>query len=217
VRAAFYIENTYNHTPFVRFEEDRYPYTVTAYYAPTCEWSFTFGYANFSNWIDQDIQLGGSDRIATGYHNNEWEPSPAFTAPWRYKGRSDVVNVAAAYAYSHALVLTGGFEYVHGLNIFAEPPFPGIGVPGATDLSIATAEFANTPLYPQPDGPPPYTDLPGYSAVRSNIYRVSTGLDYLFRPGLSAYGRYNYYLYDGNQAYLNGESHMFLAGLAGTY
>ena len=84
--ASFWIQNSYSHADYVSFDEDNYPLVISSWYAPDDKWSFTGGYATFSNWIRQDITLGAGD---------------PFTSPWNYTGRADVFNLGANYAYSH--------------------------------------------------------------------------------------------------------------------
>ena len=73
-----------------------------------------------------------------------------------------------------------------------------------------------------PAAPPtattPYTDLPGYSAVINDLYRLSAGFDYLVGPRVDAFFRYNFYdIIDSTADYNSGTAHMFLAGLSGTF
>ncbi|NOZ41430.1 MAG: hypothetical protein GXP24_14575 [Planctomycetes bacterium] len=96
-----------NRSGISTFQEDDYPIVVTAWYAPEPRWTFSGGMAFFSNWIDQDITLGGlSDPI---------------TSQWNYAGRSDTVNLGSTYAWTDRLTLTGGYEYVRGSNRLGSP------------------------------------------------------------------------------------------------
>ena len=56
--AQFTIENSWQKSQYANFTENDYPIVWTVWYAPTYRWSFTGGYAYYSNWIDQDITLG---------------------------------------------------------------------------------------------------------------------------------------------------------------
>ena len=96
----------------------------------------------------------------------------AFTTPWSYAGRADVFNIGTTYAVTCDLRWIGGVEYVRGENYFDPPATP------------------NTP------GAIPYTDLPAYSAVETNTYRLNTGFDYQLQRYSNMYFRYNYYDYD---------------------
>ena len=119
-------------------------------------------------------------------------PPPDTTLPWRYKANADVVNVGSRYAYTPKLTFTGDFEYVRGLNVITSTPAPtGAAVP---------------------------FDLGQYSLVSVNTYRVSAGVDYLWRPRVTTYFRYNYYNFgDLATGLQTGEAHMFLGGVSATF
>ncbi len=102
--ASFGINNSWNISDVTFFQEDSYPITFTAWYAPTPCWTVSGGLAFFSNWIDQDITLGSK--------------SDPDTMLWDYSGRSDVVNVGTTYAYTPKLTLSGSLEFVRGSNTF---------------------------------------------------------------------------------------------------
>ncbi len=117
----------------------------------------------------------------------------AWTTPWNFVGDSDVINLAASYAATEKLRLMSQVEYVRAENYFLAPAAP------------ATATT-------------PYTDLPGYSAVINDLYRLSAGFDYLIRPQIDVFVRYNFYdVIDSTADYNSGTAHMFLAGLSGTF
>ncbi len=110
INGMFWIENSYNHSQYVNFSETAYPYTLSAWYTPNACWSFVAGYANLTNWITQDITLG-----------RENGPAPelvAWTVPWNFTGKSDVINLAASYAASEKLRLMSQLEYVRAENYF---------------------------------------------------------------------------------------------------
>ena len=187
LNASIWLQNSYNTSDYVRFDEDSYPVVLTAWYAPTDRSTWTVGYANLTNWINQDITLGIEDGSAAG-------EITAYTTPWSYAGRADVFNIGTTYAVTCDLRWIGGFEYVRGENYFDPPATPA--TPGAI----------------------PYTDLPAYSAVETNIYRLNAGFDYQLQRYTNMYFRYNYYDYDdAYAAYNNGTAHMFLTGLSGTF
>ena len=73
--ASFWIQNAYNRSELVNFDEDSYPIILSGWYAPDDRWSFTGGYATFSNWIVQDVTLGRE--------NGGGNEFPAFTARWQ--------------------------------------------------------------------------------------------------------------------------------------
>lgn len=189
---SFWIQNTYNHSDLVNFDEDSYPVVLSAWYAPTTQWSFSAGVATFSNWINQDITLGREDGL-----DNMGNPAPAelpaWTSNWSYTGRSDVLNLGATYVYSPQITFTGGFEFVRSYNYFDAPPAP-------------------------PTAMPDYSDLPGYSEVRVNTYRIQAGVDYMLSNNLNTYLRYNYFDYDDMAQFYNaGTAHMLLGGFSGVY
>ncbi len=179
--ASFWIQNSYSHADYVSFDEDNYPLVISSWYAPDDKWSFTGGYATFSNWIRQDITVGAGD---------------PFTSPWNYTGRADVFNMGANYAYSQNVTLTSGVEYVRSRNFFQDP------------ASSPEAIVAGNP----------YTDLPTYSAVRTNTWRLMAGTDVRLTDNVNCYFRYNYYDWEDAQTGWNsGTAHMFLAGLSAVY
>jgi len=93
------------------FDEINYPIVVTVWYAPVEKWSFSAGYATFSNFIDQLITLGDeyNDGIFNPAARNYVEPD-AWQSPWRLQGRSHVVNLGGSYAWSKRVTLTGGLN-----------------------------------------------------------------------------------------------------------
>lgn len=183
--ASFWIENAYNHSNVVNFDEDNYPIVLSAWYAPDPCWSFSGGFATFSNWIDQDVTFGREDGGSPG-------ELAAWTSPWNYRGRADVLNLGTTYSVSPRVRLTAGFEHARTGNWFNTPPAPA--------------------------GAIPYTDLPGYSQVRVTTYRVLAGLDYELTQNCNTFLRYNYYDFDDKAMAFNaGEAHMFLGGFSGVY
>jgi hypothetical protein len=202
---TFWIENTWNDGPYAYFNEDNYPFMLTAWYAPTSRWSVTGGFADLTNWIYQDITLGSVGPTTAG-RDGRLETSIPLTAPWRYAGRADLVNLNSSYAVNDCLTLTGGAECVWSSNAFVNTPqtytvdsYTGVGnttTPTNVDMS----------------------DLPSYSRVDVRTWRLSAGYDYLLRQNMSTFFRYNYFDYgDYATTYNAGQSHMFLAGLSGTY
>lgn len=204
VNGTFWLENSFNRSDIVQFDEDSYPIVISAWWSPSCKWSFNGGYATFSDWINQDITLGNE--------KGELVPPPrggqqlnAWTSPWGYTGRSDVLNLGATYLATSRTRLTTGFEYVRGYNYF--------NAPGANpaDPPIANAD-------PPPATIDVYTDLPGYSAVRINTYRATAGVDYEWTDNWNVYFRYNLIDYDDiAQGELSGIAHMFLGGVSAVF
>ena len=125
-------------------------------------------------------------------------PAPYFI-PATFNNRSDMFDLGTRYAWTAKLSTCGTVEYIHGVN----------------DTSI----------------PVPYTGGPynvgGYSLVASNTVRVTMGVDYLWRPGVTTFARYD--LYDFQDLALSrphgptsgatntnttGQTNMFLVGRA---
>jgi hypothetical protein len=109
--AQFTIENSWHDSQYANFTENNYPMVVTVWYAPTYRWSFTSGYAYFSNWIDQDITLGA----------NRGDPTETETTEWKYAGENHLVSFNANYALSECVQLVGGYEWDRGTNTFRVP------------------------------------------------------------------------------------------------
>jgi hypothetical protein len=203
--ASVWLERTYNHGPYAYFNEDNYPFLVTAWYAPTCKWNVTGGFAQLTNWINQDITMGGNE--APG-RDGRPELSLPMTSLWRYQGIADLVNLGTSYAMTERLTLTGGAEYVWGENVFINDP-QYYTVQTYTKQAPSTAtKTTNVDM----------SNLPGFSRVDVRTWRVSAGLDYLLRRNMSTFFRYNYFDYgDLAAAYNTGASHQVLGGLTGTY
>jgi len=185
------------------FEEDNYPMTFTAWYAPTQKWSFSAGYARLTNWIDQDIRLGDAydDGINDPVIHNEVEADPVATA-WRYSGVAQVVNLGGSYAWNEYVKLRGGFEYVRGRNTFVSP-------------SPATALDADGTVIV-----PDWSTLPPNAAVIVQTMKLEAGVDFWVRDNVSCYFVYNYFDYDGRSEYelLNsGTAHFFLGGVTAMF
>ena len=115
----------------------------------------------------------------------------AYTSPWGYMARSDVFNLGSTYAYSKRLRFTGNVEYVRGLNVVTSTPTP----PGAIS----------------------YNGLGGYSEVSTTQTQFSVGVDYMWRPNITTYFRYDYDNYgDLVSGVTSGTANMFLVGLTAT-
>ena len=105
--------------------------------------------------------------------------------------RSDVFNLGSTYAYSKRLRFTGNVEYVRGLNVVTSTPTP----PGTIS----------------------YNGLGGYSEVSTTQTQFSVGVDYMWRPNITTYFRYDYDNYgDLVSGVTSGTANMFLVGLTAT-
>jgi hypothetical protein len=117
---TFGIQNRFQHSAVADFDEDSYPLTVSAWYAPTCALTFSAGYAYLTNWIQQAITLG--DDFDNG------APYAPVTRNWNYGGQSEVWSLGTTYAWTRRFTLRGNLQYVQGRNeiastVFDEPTF----------------------------------------------------------------------------------------------
>ncbi|MCY2991101.1 MAG: hypothetical protein NTY19_24965 [Planctomycetota bacterium] len=135
LNGQFWLERTYNDGQYSHFNEDNYPFMVTAWYSPTNRWSVSGGYAQLTNWITQDITLGGTGNTIT-----------PFTQPWNYAGQSDVVTLSTSYATTERLTLTGGLEYVHGRNAITSVPTPTGVTPSYSDPAYNLASYSRVDI-----------------------------------------------------------------------
>ena len=122
------LQKRYQNSSFAQFDENDYPMTFTAWYAPTTRWTVSGGLGFYSNWIDQEITIGKG-------HNTEG----VYDLPFEYGGRSHVVNFGTTYACTDRLTLSGGYEYVRGKDVFADPSTGAISLeylPGASDVLV---------------------------------------------------------------------------------
>lgn len=115
---TFGIQNRRQHSEVADFDEDSYPLTLSLWYAPTQQLSFSAGYAYFTNWIQQAITLGDD------FVNDQ--PYAPVTRDWEYGGRSQVWSLGSSYAWTPSLRLRGDVQYVRGYNaigstVFDEP------------------------------------------------------------------------------------------------
>ncbi len=122
VNATLYVENAMSDAPYVgnstipvRFPgwtSNSVPFTLSAWWAPTCDWSFNFGASEMDSWIDQGVNAGPVNSTADG-----------IGIPWNFRGTADVLTVGTRYAATCRLAFMGTFEYVHGINAsFANVP-----------------------------------------------------------------------------------------------
>lgn len=148
------IVNSWNDSQYADFVENNYPMSFTAWYAPTSRWSFTGGYAYYSNWIDQDITLG--------FTVPDVPPPPVVTETtrWSYAGENHLISFSAHYAWNDNVQLMGGYEYDRGTNTFVVPPSPAGAdwslLPSLSDVIVETQRLTagidyqpmrNTDLY----------------------------------------------------------------------
>ena len=60
-------------------------------------------------------------------------------------------------------------------------------------------------------------NLGSYSLVKMESYRFGLGADYLLRPRVTTYARYNYYDYQDDSGLTSGQASMFLVGASATF
>jgi hypothetical protein len=181
--------------PPINFSENSYPYSLSVAYMPTAKWTFTGGYANYTDFISQLITLG-----------DDYSEPPATTASlpplqtrWGYLGEAEVFDLGATYRWTKDVKLTAAAQYTHGIDTILPlgiypGPFPTIN-PGSKSYYDLTT-------------------LPGYSRVIIDTMRVQAGIDWQVRAHLTTFLRYQYYNFnDPTQPYNTGIANGFLVGL----
>jgi hypothetical protein len=169
----------------IRYVEDSYPFVVSVWHAPTDRLSLTGAYAYSSNFIDQDVTIG--------FRGPDFQGSPFETVPFSYQGENHLVSLSGTYAWTSSVNLLGGVEWDRGSNFFDVPPLADPVVPGG--------------------GPPNWSQLPGFSAVRVQTVRLTAGADWQPHPRMTLYARYIYFDWDDlSQGTYTGTTHMALAG-----
>ena len=181
-----------NHrSDFARFDENNFPVTLTAWYAPTCAWSLSGALGFYQNNVDQDITYGNGHTSSRG---NEAQDILATD----YTGRSDVITLASHYALTKRLTLNGDFQFVRGQNTWY--------VPNGTSAP------------PPPTTPVDFSELPTYSAVIIETTRFGAGFDYELGHQSSVFFKYMFYDYqDKNGDVFSGTYHSVLGGLAARF
>ena len=193
INATLYVENALNDGPYVSFNSDSVPFTISAWWTANADWSFSFGAAEMDSAISQSVALS----------NLNAAPGEAISIPWSYRGEADVLNLGFRYAATCKLSLTGLFEWVHGVNT-------SIGVVNPNN------QVGNTWL---PYGVPPYStyNIGQYSLVKMDSYRFELGADYIVSPRVATYLRYNYYDYEDDAGATSGQVSMVLGGMSAKF
>ena len=57
VNATLYVENAENNAPYVNWESNSLPFTLSAWWSATQCWSFSIGAAEMDSWINQNTTL----------------------------------------------------------------------------------------------------------------------------------------------------------------
>jgi hypothetical protein len=191
VNATIYVENAMSNAPYVGntvfpgWTSNSVPFTLSGWWAPTCDWSFNVGFSEMDSWINQGVNAGPLNSSADGIN-----------IPWAFRGTADVFTIGGRYQATCKLSFNGMFEYVHGINSsFAVVP-----------------SAAQTP----PTGAP--YDLGQWSLVKEQSFRFECGADYLLRPRVTTYVRYDYYDFqDLSTGLLNGTQNSILGGVSATF
>ena len=191
VNATLYVENAMSDAPYVAWTSNSLPFTVSAWWAPTTDWSFSAGAAEMDSWINQNTNLS----------NLNAPNGPVIPIPWQYTGVADVFNLGSRYRATEKLSFTGEIEYVHGIN-----------------TSSAVVDTTKQ----QPAAPPAYIatsyNIGQYSDVKMQSIRLGLGADYLWRPRVTMYARYNYYDYqDIVPGLTSGQTSMLLGGMSAKF
>jgi hypothetical protein len=139
--------------------------SVSAWYAASDRLSLSAGYSVFSNFVAQDIRVG-DDVPGTAI-------SPV-TGRWNYGGRAHIVTLGSRYAATERVTLTGQVEWVRGQNL----------------ISNSTMVF---PAAAPTVTPTVVTTLGSFSQVLNETTRLTMGADWLLRPRVVTYVRYELY------------------------
>ncbi|MGA2798033.1 MAG: hypothetical protein ABSE63_10660, partial [Thermoguttaceae bacterium] len=127
LNACIGVERGDNHSDLANFDEENYPMSFSVWYAASCRWSLSAGYAVYSNFVTQDITLADQQTPPAAY--------PAVRGQWNYGAQAHVVTLGSRYAATERISLTGQVEWVRGNNSITNSTmtFP-IGTTPVTDL-----------------------------------------------------------------------------------
>jgi hypothetical protein len=191
VNATIYVENAMSNAPYVGnatspgWTSNSLPFTLSAWWAPTCDWSFNVGFAEMDSWINQGVSAGPLNSSADGIN-----------VPWAFRGASDVFTIGSRYQATCKLSFVGQFEYVHGIN----------------------SNFAIVPSAAQTPPTGAAYDLGQWSLVKEQSFRFECGADYLLRPRVTTYIRYDYYDFqDLSTGLLSGTQNSVLGGVSAVF
>jgi hypothetical protein len=140
--------------------------TINAWYGLTKRLSFSAGYAVFSDFVAQDVTAADQSGPGGAAAVPPTSVVPV-TGRWNYGGRAQVVTLGSRYAATERVSLTGQVEWVRGHNL----------------ISNSTMVFPAAVV----------TDLGSYSEVLNETTRVSLGADWVIRPRVITYVRYELY------------------------
>jgi len=191
VNATLYLENALSDAPYVNWSSNSLPFTLSGWWSPTQDWSFSAGAAEMDSWINQNVALS----------NLNANPGWAVGVPWQFIGVADVFNFGSRYQATEKLSFRGEFEYVRGTN----------------ESSGVVNPFLNQTPPLQAGLPPTAYNLGQYSLVKMQSFRFGLGADYRLRPRVTTYVRYDYYDYQDESGATSGQANMFLAGASATF
>jgi hypothetical protein len=192
--ACIGVEKGENHQVFgaqtwehINFDEENYPMSFNVWYAANQKLSFSAGYAVYSNFVGQDINVADQSTY-TG--SNAASAAAPVTGRWNYGGRAQVINVGSQYSANDRLIFMGQIEWIRGNNAISNSPmvFPGNVV---------------------------VTDLGTYSEVLNETTRFTVGMDWKITPRIVNYYRYELYDFkDIAPGYQSGTAQGILGGLS---
>jgi hypothetical protein len=194
----------------INFSQNSYPYSVSMAYTPACsKWTWTGGYANYTNFISQLITMGDGtispDTYTLGGSGASAGNITPFQTRWGYMGEAEVFDLGTTYRLSKDVKLTGAVQYTHGIDTIL--PLGSYNVPSTFTDTATGGKTSGTLNYN-------LTDYPGYSRVIVETTRVQAGIDWRVREHLDTFIRYQYYNFqDPTQPYNTGLVNGFLVGL----
>jgi hypothetical protein len=192
------VEKAENHEVFgaqtweqINYDEESYPMSFNIWYAATKKWSFSAGYALYSNFIGQDINV--ADQSTFDGTNAASAASPV-TGRWNYGGRAQVINIGSQYCATSRVVFMGQIEWVRGHNAVTSSPML---IPGTGGAIV------------------PVNDLGTYSEILNETTRFTIGMDWKISPRVVNYYRYELYDFrDIHPGYQSGTAQGILGGLS---
>ncbi len=201
LNATFYVENAMSNAPYVG---ESLPSSGTYKAIPFGGWtsnSLPFTLSAFWQPVcDWSFNAGFSEMdswINQGVNAGPINSSAdGIGIPWNFRGTANVFTVGTRFQATQKLSFNGTFEYVHGI-----------------DSSFAVVPTAvQTP----PTGAP--YDLGQWSLVKEQSFRFEVGADYILRPRMTTYVRYDYYDFeDLSTGLLSGTQNSVLGGVSAVF
>jgi hypothetical protein len=183
---AVYGAQTWEH---INYDEENYPMSFNIWYAATKKWSLSAGYAIYSNFVGQDINVADQST----FNANPASAASPVTGRWNYGGRAQVINFGSQYAATNRVIFMGQIEWIRGNN-------------AVTNSSMLIPGSAGNVLV---------TDLGNYSEVLNETTRFTIGMDWKISPRVVNYYRYELYDFkDIAPGYQSGTAQGILGGLS---